>query len=192
MRAMASNHAAYGDLRPRRVRDYIPIWAGVTIALWILALIILTAIAFLFANVPLRTGWGIDHWVYLPHGRWYLIAIPLFVVLFQTLGFGLLRWMVALPRLKSLDEIPDVGVFDVHFRRESIYYVMQSCSTLMFFSFWIQWFLAIDNMPRMVIPSFILFTTMIANAIINLALIIGLFSSRMTGPQRRGSAPLTP
>jgi hypothetical protein len=190
MRTMARNHPAYGDLLPRRVRDYVPSWVGVAVALWILVLVILTVMALFFANVPLRISVNINQWIYIPPGRWGLLAIPLVVVLFLALGLGLLRWMVALPRLKSLDELPDVGVFDVHFRRESIYSILNQYSNLVFWFFMIQWFLVLDNVPRLPVPAFILWATLIANGIVCLAIIIGLLTGRAVGPSRRSSAPV--
>jgi hypothetical protein len=191
MRAMANTHPAHGDLHPRRVRDYVSIWMGVAVVIWILALVILTVAAFLFANVPLRIRLGLDQWGYLPLGRLGLLVIPLLVAIFQALGLGLLRWMVALPRLKSLDEIPDVGVFDVdvYFRRESIYYVLQSYSLLMFFSFMIQSSFVMYNVPHRSMPMIIVIAaTMMVNAIIFFAIILGLLLARLAGSSRRGSA----
>jgi hypothetical protein len=147
MRARARNHTAYGDLRPRLVRDFVPNWVGVAFAIWVSALVIVTVVASLFANVPLRTQLDPNQSEYLPLGRWSLIAVPLLAALCLALGLYLLRWMVALPRLKFLDELPDVGVFDAHFRRESILSVVKECALLMYALFWMQWTLAVDNLP---------------------------------------------
>jgi hypothetical protein len=195
MRAMANTHTAHGDLHPRRVRDYVSIWMGVAVVIWLLALVILTVAAFLFANVPLRIRLGFDQWGYLPLGSLGLLVIPLLAAIYQALGLGLLRWMVALPRLKSLDEIPDVGVFDVdlYIRRESIYFVLQSYSSLMFFSFMIQSSFVMYNAPHRSMPMItVIAATMMVNVIIYLAIIMGLLSVRLAGSLRRGSAPVAP
>jgi hypothetical protein len=192
MRAIARNHSAYGDLRPRRVRDYVSVWVGVAVATTVLELVILTGTALIFARVPLRIQLDWDQWIYLPFGRWDLLAVPLLMVVFLALGLGMIRWMVALPRLKSLDEVPDVGVFDMHFRRESIHLILIEYSSLMFFSFLIQWRFVIANVPPLPVPMLILMATLISNAILYLAMIIGLYAGGKAGPARRGSAPVAP
>lgn len=184
MRFSAKNRPAYGDLHPRRVRDYAPSWAGAAYAISFLMLLILTTVAWRFASMPLRMQYGIDHWIYLPLGRWILLVIPLLMTIFLAFGIILLRWMVALPRLKSFDEIPDVGVFDMHFRRESISHIFMTYSQVMFYTFGVQWWLILYNMPRQPVLFGIFGSTFLINSILFLAVIIGLCFDKKIGAWR--------
>jgi hypothetical protein len=193
LRANAINHPAFGDLSPRRLRNYAPIWAGIAFAISFLMLVILTAIALRYTKTPLQIPFGlVDLQIYLPCGRLMLLAIPLLVVLSLILGLWLLHWMVALPRLKSLDEIPDIEVFDQPFRWEFIQFVLTEYSILMQFSLSSQYWLITQNMPRLprsVVPMFFLFTIFLAAMILHMILIIGLFNDKATGSLRRGATP---
>jgi hypothetical protein len=181
MRSSAKNRLAYGDLQPRRARDYVPAWIGAFFAAWFLTLIILTATGWIFTKVPLQTRLGLDQWIRLPFGRWGLLAIPLLTALFLALGFCLLRWIVAMPRLKALDEISDIGTFDVHFRRESILYILMTYSQSMFFSFGIQWWLLTYNVPLQTVPLIILGVTMLFNGIFAIVTILRLYFDKTIG-----------
>jgi hypothetical protein len=165
MRAMAKNHLAYGDLQQRRLCDYAPTWTGCFFIIWFFTLLFMTAMAWNFTLTPLRIRLRFDQLIYLPFGRLGLLAIPLLVALLLVLGIILLRWMIALPRLKSIADIPDIGVFDVYFRRESIFSILLMFAQLMFYAFGIQSWLLIDNMQPWTVLGITLLIAVIGNAI---------------------------
>jgi hypothetical protein len=192
MRAMAKNQPTFGDLQPRLIRHYAPAWTGVVFAIWFSALLLMTAITWTFTRTPLRIRLGLAQWIYLPFGRLGLLVIPLLAALLLALGIGMLRWMVALPRLKSFDEIPDIGVFDVHFRRESILSTLTTFVQLMFFSIGIQFWLLLDNVPpRPSLPIILICATMLGNCIVSMVITLTLYFNKTIGRYRNGRASMT-
>jgi len=148
LRAHSAGLPVYGDLRPRRVADFMPRWVRGGYLSMLLVLIGLTLVAVPFLNPTLQTNLAGGVILTLPLGHWSLAVAPLVTLAMLAVGEALLRWMVALPRLNIGAHLEQAPLFDMLFRLESIRALLLQGTQFLFYLAMAQWLLVLENLPQ--------------------------------------------